>query len=108
VKTVVLDNRSLGMVRQFQDELFEGRHQSTVQGYGAPDFAAVAEAYGMRSRSVEDASEVPEALGWLMSDARTPALLHVRLSDDTRVRPKVSFQSPIYEMDPPPTLRSGA
>jgi acetolactate synthase-1/2/3 large subunit len=108
VKTVVLDNRSLGMVRQFQDELFEGRHQSTVRGYGAPDFAAVAEAYGMRSRSVEEAPEVPEALDWLMADPRTPALLHVRLADDTRVRPKVCFQSPIYEMEPPPTLRSDA
>jgi acetolactate synthase-1/2/3 large subunit len=103
VKSVVLDNRSLGMVRQFQDELFEGRHQSTVWGYGAPDFVGVAKAYGMSSRSISDESEVMDAVAWLMSDPTAPALLHVRLSDDTRVCPKVTFGSSIYRMEPPPT-----
>ena len=103
VKSVVMDNRSLGMVRQFQDELFEGRHQSTVWGYGVPDFAAVAQAYGMASRSISEEAEMTDGVAWLMADPAAPALLHVRLSDNTRVRPKVMFGSSIYRMEPPPT-----
>ncbi|WP_260405339.1 thiamine pyrophosphate-dependent enzyme, partial [Paenibacillus sp. 598K] len=37
VKLFVLNNRSLGMVRQFQDAYMDGRQQSTVIGYGCPD-----------------------------------------------------------------------
>ncbi len=42
LKIVVLNNSCLGMVRQLQDELFESRYHSTMWGYGAPDFVAVA------------------------------------------------------------------
>src|SRR6185312_16746309 len=58
VKVVVLDNGSHGMVRQFQESYLDGRYQSTVWGYSAPDFAAVAEAYGIPARRVEDPAEV--------------------------------------------------
>ena len=42
IKMVVLNNGCHGMVRQFQQSYFEGRYQSTLWGYSAPDFAAVA------------------------------------------------------------------
>jgi acetolactate synthase-1/2/3 large subunit len=44
---VVMNNRSLGMVRQFQETYFDGRLQSTVIGYSAPDFVRIAKAYGI-------------------------------------------------------------
>jgi len=47
VRIIVLDNGELGMVRQFQDENFGGRHVATVEGYSAPDFVRVAGAYGL-------------------------------------------------------------
>lgn len=103
VKIVVLDNGCLGMVRQFQDEYFDGRHVSTVKGYGAPDFARVAEAFGLVAKSVERPDEVEAGLAWLMADPAQPALLHVRLSRWSRVRPKVAFGKPVFEMDPPPS-----
>lgn len=102
LKIVVFDNKCLGMVRQFQDEYFEGRHQSTVWGYGSPDFVAVANAFGIDARGVSAPGELDEALDWLARSTGRPALLHVVLSRSTLVRPKVSFGRPIYEMDPPP------
>jgi len=102
IKLVVLDNGCLGMVRQFQEEYFESCYQSTVWGYGSPDFAAVAQAYGVPARLVDAEDDVAAAVAWLMRDASSPALLHVRLAQDTRVRPKVAFGSPIFEMEPPP------
>ena len=102
VKLVVLDNGCLGMVRQFQEELFDSRYQSTVWGYGAPDFVAVAEAYGLSARAVSEPADVAEAIAWLMADGSAPALLHVRLTQNTRVRPKVAFGNPIFVMEPAP------
>ncbi len=107
IKIVVLNNECLGMVRQFQDELFESRYQSTVWGYGAPDFVAVSEAYGIHARGVADAAEVDEALAWLMRDPAAPGLLEIMLDTNTCVRPKVPFGNPVYVMDPPPTGEPG-
>ena len=45
MKMVILNNRSHGMVRQFQESYFDGRYQSTCWGYSAPEFVAVAAAY---------------------------------------------------------------
>jgi len=104
VKIVVLNNDCLGMVRQFQDELFESRYQSTVWGYGAPDFVAVSNAYGMVARRVRTELELDEALDWLMSEQSAPALLEVKIDTGTCVRPKVSFGNPVFVMDPPPRL----
>ena len=58
VKVVVIDNGCHGMVRQFQETYFDERYQSTLEGYSAPDFAAVATAYGMAAGSGADRDDV--------------------------------------------------
>ena len=102
LKLIVLDNGCLGMVRQFQDELFDSCYQSTVWGYGAPDFVAVAGAYGLPAREVREPDDVAAAVAWLMEDPAAPSLLHVRLTQNTRVRPKVAFGNSIFVMEPAP------
>lgn len=104
VKLVVMDNGCLGMVRQFQDELFESRYQSTVWGYGAPDFVAVAEAYGIAARRVSDPADLERSLAWLMDEPTTPRLLDVVLDAGVCVRPKVAYGNPVYTMEPPPDV----
>ncbi|TDB37606.1 MAG: thiamine pyrophosphate-binding protein [Actinobacteria bacterium] len=102
LKIVVLNNACLGMVRQLQDELFDSRYHSTVWGYGAPDFVAVAEAYGMEARRITMPDECAEGSAWLASDPSSPSLLEVMIDSTTCVRPKVTFGNPVYVMDPPP------
>ena len=60
IKMVVLNNHAHGMVRQFQESYFEGRYQSTIIGYDTPNFAAVAEAYGISSCRVDGSGLSPE------------------------------------------------
>ncbi|MCG3846442.1 acetolactate synthase 3 large subunit [Photobacterium damselae] len=45
VKIVNLNNRFLGMVKQWQDMIYQGRHSHSYMD-SVPDFAAIAEAYG--------------------------------------------------------------
>jgi len=102
VKVAVMNNGCLGMVRQMQDELFESRYQSTVLGYGAPDFVAVARAFGMDADRVADSADVSSAAAWLADDPKQPRLLEVSLDTKTCVRPKVTFGNPVFVMDEPP------
>jgi acetolactate synthase-1/2/3 large subunit len=99
IKMLIVNNRSLGMVRQFQQSYFESRYQSTVWGYSAPDFAAVASAYGIPSSGIETEEGVGEALSWLLSSPG-PALLDVKISPEANTYPKIAFGRPITEMEP--------
>ncbi len=99
IKIVIVNNGCHGMVRQFQESYFDGRYQSTVWGYDAPDFEAVARAYGIPARTVTDADGVDEAAAWLGSD-EGPALLQVMVDQGTNVYPKIAFGRPMTEMEP--------
>jgi len=100
VKMVVLNNRSHGMVRQFQEAYFAGRHPATVLGYSAPDFVRVAEAYGIRARRLERTEDVEDALAWLWWTPAAAALLEVTIGGDVNVYPKTAFGRPLPEMEP--------
>jgi acetolactate synthase-1/2/3 large subunit len=99
IKMLIVNNRSHGMVRQFQQSYFDSRYQSTVWGYSAPDFAAVASAYGIPSKGIETEEHVEEALSWLLSEPG-PALLDVKISPEANTYPKIAFGRPITEMEP--------
>lgn len=100
VKIVILNNRSHGMVRQFQQSYFESRFQSTVWGYSAPSFAGVAAAYGMASCEISSPEEVAGGLDWLWEDPAAPCLLEVAIPTDTNVYPKIAFGHAFTEMEP--------
>lgn len=101
LKMVVLNNQSLGMVRGFQETYFDGRLVGTVWGYGAPDFAALAAAYGVASSTLDDPGGVGQAIERLWSDPAEPYLLEVRLDPATGVAPKMVFGQPLDNMAPP-------
>jgi acetolactate synthase-1/2/3 large subunit len=61
VKVVILNNRFLGMVRQWQ-ELFYGERYSSVDLGSTPDFVKLAEAYGAIGLRAEKPSEVVAVL----------------------------------------------
>ncbi len=100
IKILVFNNKSLGMVGQFQEDYFESRMQSTVWGYSAPDFEKVSKAYNIDARTISNPEEVDEAIKWLWSDPTAPALLNVMIDLDTKVYPKAAYGRPINDMDP--------
>jgi acetolactate synthase-1/2/3 large subunit len=100
IKMVVLDNGCHGMVRQFQESYFEGRYQSTLWGYSAPDFEQVARAYGLSARTVRDEAGIDDALRWLWQDPAAPALLRVAIDTYANAYPKIAFGKPMTEMEP--------
>ncbi len=100
LKLVIVNNQCHGMVRQFQESYFEGRYQSTLWGYSAPDFEAVARAYSMEARTVADPAGVDDAVHWLWADPGQPALLQVMVDTSANAYPKLAFGHSITDMEP--------
>ncbi|HET7052932.1 MAG TPA: thiamine pyrophosphate-binding protein [Solirubrobacterales bacterium] len=99
VKMAILDNGCHGMVRQFQESYFDGRYQSTIWGYSAPSFVAVAEAYGIPGRRVQEPGEVAAAVEEMWA-ADGPYLLEAAIDPKANAYPKIAFGHPISEMEP--------
>jgi acetolactate synthase-1/2/3 large subunit len=100
VKMVVLNNKSLGMVRQFQQSYFGERYPSTYWGYSAPDFADIANAYRIESQTVTDYQFLPLALENMWENPQAPFLLQVFVDFSINVYPKIAFGRPMTEMEP--------
>ena len=100
IKMAVLNNKSLGMVRQFQQSYFSDRYPSTYWGYSAPDFADVANAYKIESQTVTDCKSIPLALEKMWENPQVPFLLQVFIDISTNAYPKIAFGRPMTEMEP--------
>ncbi len=61
VKVVIMNNRFLGMVRQWQELFYENR-QSQVEGGGPADFVKLAEAFGAKGLRTSNPAELPNLL----------------------------------------------
>lgn len=61
VKIVSLNNRSLGMVRQWQDMIYGGRHSSSYME-SLPDFVKLAESYGHVGIQINHIDELDEKM----------------------------------------------
>ena len=101
IKIVILNNNSLGMVGQFQEDYFESRMQSTVWGYSAPNFEDVGLAYKITSKVICSTEEIDSALAWLWENPQKPCILDVRIDLNTKVYPKAAYGRKINDMDPP-------
>jgi len=67
VIAIVLENRTLGMVYQWQSLLYDGRHSQTEFG-DSPNFVKLAESFGVNAVNVEKPGETKDALKSAIKD----------------------------------------
>ncbi|HLS91538.1 MAG TPA: biosynthetic-type acetolactate synthase large subunit [Limnochordia bacterium] len=96
VKIAVLNNNSLGMVRQIQELSYQRRYIA-VDLAGNPDFVAIAQAYGVAARRVDDPAELRPALEWA-ERYDGPMLLDIHIDPAANVYPMVPPGAAIDEM----------
>ncbi len=99
IKMIVVNNNSLGMIRQFQDSYFNSRYLATYWGYTAPNFEEIAKAYGIAAKTILVSDEIESALQWLWS-SNEASLLQVMVDVHANAYPKIAFGRPITEMEP--------
>jgi acetolactate synthase I/II/III large subunit len=86
VKIIILNNRFLGMVRQWQ-ELFNEKRYSFVD-IQSPNFVTLASAYGIPGKTISERTDLPGALKDML-DQKGSFLLEVMVTKENNVFPMV-------------------
>ncbi|MFC4100488.1 biosynthetic-type acetolactate synthase large subunit [Paenibacillus xanthanilyticus] len=96
IKIVVLNNRTLGMIRQWQEVIYEGRH-SHIDLSGSPDFVKLAEAYGVKGLRASDKTEAARV--WQEALAHDgPVLLDFWIDPEELVLPMIRVGGSLSDM----------
>lgn len=88
VKVIIVDNRALGMVHQWQS-LFYDRRFSFTELDANPDFIKLADAYGWQAMRIDQPDQVDDALDTMLA-ATGPFLLDVVIPMEQTVYPMVA------------------
>lgn len=100
IKIFVLNNRNLGMVRQFQELYFDKKYLGTIDDYSVPNLVDIARAYGIKSRKIVDITNIESELEDIFSNNK-PELINIELQIQmTTVEPKLIVNKPIEDMHP--------
>ena len=96
VKYAILNNGSLGMVRQWQDFFYDKDFFSTIYSKN-PDFVKLAEAYGIRGIRVTKQEEVSGAIQEAM-ETPGPVVVDFVVKEDEFVFPMIPAGESVHEM----------
>lgn len=96
VKVIVLNNHSLGMVRQWQEIFYEERY-SYSKFSEQPDFVKLSEAYGIKGIRISSDEEAKEKLEEALT-SREPVFIDVNVARDEKVFPMVAPGKGLHEM----------
>ena len=88
IKIVIIDNKYLGMVRQWQELFFDDR-LSGVDMVGNPDFSKVAKAYGAKAFRIKRPADVKKVLQKALDYNEGPCVIHAEVIKQDNVFPMV-------------------
>ena len=95
IKIVMLNNHSLGMVRQWQESFYEGRTSESVFDT-LPDFQLMAQAYGIKNYKFDNPETIEKDLEVILEDV--PMFIEVDISRKEQVLPMVPAGKSNHEM----------
>ena len=95
IKVIMLNNHSLGMVRQWQEAFYDGRTSESVFDT-LPDFQLMAQAYGVKSYKFDNPETIAQDLEVLKEDI--PMFIEVDISRKEHVVPMVPAGKSNHEM----------
>ena len=95
IKVIMLNNHSLGMVRQWQEAFYDGRTSESVFD-SLPDFQLMAQAYGIKNYKFDNPETLEKDLEVIMDDE--PMFIEVDISRKEHVLPMVPAGKSNHEM----------
>ncbi|WLD95313.1 acetolactate synthase large subunit [Alkalihalobacillus sp. AL-G] len=96
IKIVIVNNGSLGMVRQWQETFYEKRYSQSLLT-NQPDFVKLAESYGVKGYKVSSPKEAKSVLSQVLNDS-DPVLIDCRVCQTENVFPMVAPGAGLHEM----------
>ena len=95
IKVIMLNNHSLGMVRQWQEAFYDGRTSESVFDT-LPDFQLMAQAYGIKNYKFDNPETIEKDLEVILEDV--PMFIEVDISRKEQVLPMVPAGKSNHEM----------
>jgi acetolactate synthase-1/2/3 large subunit len=104
IKIVILDNKYLGMVRQWQGLFYDNR-LSGVDLECSPDFVKLASAYSMKGFRVKRGADVTKIVKASLAYNEGPCIIHAEIAKEDNVFPMIPAGGSVEDMiiDPPKT-----
>ena len=104
VKILVMGNKYLGMVRQWQDMFYDKRY-SGVDLEGNPDFVKLAGSFGIKALRIRRPIDAARMLQRALDYNEGPVLIHCECEKEDNVFPMVPPGAPLSNMiiEPPKT-----
>ncbi|NKB71098.1 MAG: biosynthetic-type acetolactate synthase large subunit [Candidatus Latescibacteria bacterium] len=97
IKILVMDNRYLGMVRQWQNLFFDNR-LSGVDLEGNPDFVKLAEAFGAKGFHLRRTADIDKILTQALEWNEGPCLVHAECEKEDNVFPMIPAGAALEDM----------
>lgn len=97
IKILIINNRYLGMVRQWQSMFYEER-LSGVDLEGNPDFVKLAQAYGMKGFRIKRSADVKKVLKAALAYNAGPCIIEAEVEQHDNVFPMIPAGSPLSSM----------
>ncbi len=97
VKILIINNRYLGMVRQWQELFFDNRY-SGVTMEGSPDFVKLAEAYGVKAFRIRRSGDVRRIIKAANEYMDGPCLIDAEVVQEDNVFPMIPAGAPYSSM----------
>jgi len=106
IKILIINNRYLGMVRQWQQLFFENR-ESGVDMEGNPDFVKVGEAFGVKGFHLRRAGDVTKVLKKALAYNEGPCIVEAEVVKADNVFPMIPAGAAVSDMliDEPPKTK---
>lgn len=97
VKIINLNNRFLGMVKQWQDMIYSGRHSHSYMD-SVPNFAKIAEAYGHVGMTISDPAELEAGLAKALAMKDKLVFVDISVDETEHVYPMLIRGGAMNEM----------
>ncbi|MCU7993415.1 acetolactate synthase 3 large subunit [Shewanella glacialipiscicola] len=97
VKIINLNNRFLGMVKQWQDMIYSGRHSHSYMD-SVPNFAKIAEAYGHVGMTISDPAELESKMAEALAMKDKLVFLDIMVDETEHVYPMLIRGGAMNEM----------
>lgn len=93
IKIIVINNQVLGKISEIQHGSYHDRFAQTTaeSGYTVPDFAKIANAYGIKAVSIASYLELKNFKDWFLDNE--PCLINMFLNSDTLLIPKIKWET---------------
>ncbi|WP_372930431.1 acetolactate synthase 3 large subunit [Shewanella putrefaciens] len=97
IKIINLNNRFLGMVKQWQDMIYSGRHSHSYMD-SVPNFAKIAEAYGHVGMTISDPAELESKMAEALAMKDRLVFIDIMVDETEHVYPMLIRGGAMNEM----------